>query len=72
MAEQFEDKLKAWGRAAEDDVDLRTEAGRRILAERYAARKKISVDEALAYVQSELKSRADVTRSQPRPARTKL
>jgi hypothetical protein len=51
-------KIIAWGDAARDDVDLRTEEGVLQRAERYAARKGISVENALTLVREEIAERA--------------
>ena len=57
MADYLEKRLIAWGEAAEDDNDLRTGEGIRANAERYSARRKISLSEALEFVRSEVEMR---------------
>jgi hypothetical protein len=56
MADQTE-QLKKWGKAAEDDNDLRTEEGILAYAARYSARNHISLEEALEFVRAQVARR---------------
>ena len=57
MADRVDQELAKWGKAAEDDNDLRTEEGQRAYAERYALRRGVSLDEAIAFVAAQVDRR---------------
>jgi hypothetical protein len=64
MADSLDQTLSKWGAEADDDNDLRTEAGIQAYGVRYAKRHNVALDVAMQRVQQEIAARkAEVSQS---------